>query len=203
MVVKFKKIDVMKMIKQAALVAGIFAAGLVSAQSADMNNMLKVGVNGGVSTGGNTSANVGFDLSYQNIVTPGFGLGIATGYNQFFGKTKSFSAGDVKYNDFGVIPVAALLRYYPARTGFYGGADLGYGFIVGKNNVAKDGSPYNAEMPNGGFYLKPEIGYHNQNWNFFVHYTKVFTGDKGQIGDVKFNAGTIGAGVAYNIPLGK
>ena len=28
MVVKFKKIDVMKMIKQAALVAGIFAAGL-------------------------------------------------------------------------------------------------------------------------------------------------------------------------------
>ena len=37
----------MKMIKQAALVAGIFAAGLVSAQSADMNNMLKVGVNGG------------------------------------------------------------------------------------------------------------------------------------------------------------
>ena len=101
----------MKMIKQAALVAGIFAAGLVSAQSADMNNMLKVGVNGGVSTGGNTSANVGFDLSYQNIVTPGFGLGIATGYNQFFGKTKSFSAGDVKYNDFGLIPVAALLRY--------------------------------------------------------------------------------------------
>ncbi len=86
MVVKFKKIDVMKMIKQAALVAGIFAAGLVSAQSADMNNMLKVGVNGGVSTGGNTSANVGFDLSYQNIVTPGFGLGIATGYNQFFRK---------------------------------------------------------------------------------------------------------------------
>ena len=75
----------MKMIKQAALVAGIFAAGLVSAQSADMNNMLKVGVNGGVSTGGNTSANVGFDLSYQNIVTP-VSLGIATGYNQFLGK---------------------------------------------------------------------------------------------------------------------
>lgn len=193
----------MKMIKQAALVAGIFAAGLVSAQSSDMTNMLKVGVNGGVSTGGNTSANVGVDVSYQYLVTPGFGLGIASGYNHFFGKDKTIAGGDVKYNDFGVVPVAALFRYYPAKTGFYGGADLGYGFIVGKDNVAKDGSAYNTDMPNGGFYLKPEIGYHNQNWNFFVHYTKVFTGDRGQIGDVKFNAGTIGAGVAYNIPLGK
>ena len=119
------------MIKQAALVAGIFAAGLVSAQSADMNNMLKVGVNGGVSTGGNTSANVGFDLSYQNIVTR-FRIRYCNGIQPVFGKTKSINGADVKYNDFGVIPVAALLRYYPARTGFYGGADLGYGFIVGK-----------------------------------------------------------------------
>ena len=31
------------------------------------------------------------------------------------------------------------------------------------------------------FYLKPEIGYHNQDWNFAVQYTKVFTGDKGNL----------------------
>ncbi|NAW50190.1 hypothetical protein GNY06_01895 [Elizabethkingia argentiflava] len=192
----------MKVMKQIALAVGIFATGALSAQSANMRNMLKIGVNGGASTGGNTSASVGADIAYQNLLIPGFGLGVATGYNEFFGKNKTIGGKEIKYNDFGMIPVAALLRYYPAKLGFYGGVDLGYGFIVGKNEVAKEmeNAP---ETPNGGFYFKPEIGYHNRDWNFFVRYTKVFTGSKGQVGDVKFNVGSVGAGVAYNIPLGK
>ena len=61
----------------------------------------------------------------------------------------------------------------------------------------------NVDRPDGGFYIKPEIGYHNRDWNFFVQYNKTFTGDKGEIGDQKYNAGAIGVGFGYNIPLGK
>jgi len=195
----------MKSLKHLILGAGILAGGLMSAQSSDMTNMLKVGLNTGISTGGNTAANLGVDLSYQNLITPGFGLGIATGYNQYFGKNRTINGVNVENNDFGVIPVAALFRVYPKQTGFYFGADLGYGFIVGDDKVATSGNAAynNEERPDGGFYIRPEIGYHNRDWNFFAQYNKTFTGDKGQIADQKYNAGAIGVGVAYNIPLGK
>ncbi len=190
----------MTSLKQLILGAGILAGGLLSAQSSDMTNMLKVGLSGGVSTGGNTAANLAADLSYQHLVTPGFGLGIATGYNHYFGKDRTVSGAEVRNNDFGVVPVAALFRVYPKEMGFYFGADLGYGFIVGDDKVAEG---FATERPDGGFYIKPEIGYHNRDWNFFVQYNKTFTGDKGQIGNQDYNAGAIGVGFSYNIPLGK
>ena len=187
----------MKMIKQAALVAGIFAAGLVSAQSADMRNMLKVGVSGGLAVPkNNASAAAGLDVAYQNLVVPGVGLGIATGYTQYFGRDNN----GVKNNDFGVVPVAALIRIYPKQTGFYFGTDLGYGIITGNKYVAEGTA---VERPNGGFYIKPELGYHNQNWNFAVQYQKTFTGSKGDLPGQDFSAGSLGVGVGYNIPLGK
>ncbi len=189
------------------LFVGVFAANMAFAQSSNMKNMLKIGVNAGASTGQNTSANAGLDISYQNLVVPGFGLGISTGYNHFFGKERNFDGVTIDNNDFGVIPVAALIKVYPGKSGFYGGTDIGYGFIVGKEKVANNHYPseslYNADMPDGGLYLRPEIGYHNRDWNFFVHYTKVFVGNEGKVGNDKFNAGTVGAGVAYNLPLGK
>jgi hypothetical protein len=58
------------------------------------------------------------------------------------------------------------------------------------------------DRPDGGFYIKPEIGYHNQNWNFFVQYQKVFVGDKGDLSGQDYNVGNIGVGFSYNIPLG-
>ena len=179
------------------LALGLMTAGLVSAQSADMRNMLKVGVNGGFAVPAeNASANIGVDLSYQNLITPGFGLGIATGYSHFFGKDNN----GIKNNDFGVVPVAALIRIYPKQMGFYLGTDIGYGFIVGDKNVASNST---VERPDGGLYIKPEIGYHNKDWNFAVQYQKTFTGDKGEILNQKYSAGAIGVGVGYNIPLGK
>lgn len=191
--VEFLKMNIMQIIKQTVLGLGLLTAGMLSAQSANMTNILKVGINAGVAVPeGNASANLGADVSYQFLSTPGFGIGFASGYNHFFGKDDN--------NYFGIIPAALLLRYYPMQSGFYGGADVGYGFITGNEYVNKNST---VMRPDGGFYLKPEIGYHNQDWNFFVHYTKVFTGDKGEIGNQKYNAGTIGAGVAYNIPLGK
>lgn len=190
----------MKTVKRAMFGLSIITAGFASAQSASMNNMLKIGVNAGASVPSeNASANVGLDVAYQYLVTPGFGLGIATGYNQFFGRDNGLDGGTINNNNFGVVPVAALIRFYPMKTGFYAGADLGYGFIVGDEKVASNS---NVDRPDGGFYLKPELGYHNRDWNFFLHYTKVFTGDKGKLGSQDYNAGSLGAGVAYNIPLG-
>ena len=191
----------MNTIKKTILGLGILTAGLASAQSSEMTNMLKVGINAGVAVpSNNASANVGFDIAYQHLITPGFGIGIASGYNHFFGKDNTVNGVTIKNNDFAVVPVAAMLRYYPQKTGFYLGTDLGYGFITGDDNVA-EGSI--VKRPDGGFYLKPEIGYHNRNWNFAVQYTKVFTGDKGNIVGQDYSVGTIGAGISYNFPLGK
>lgn len=177
-----------------ATVLFTLTVGALSAQS--YKNTFKLGVIGGASVPSeNASAHVGLDVAYQNLVTPHVGIGVASGYNHYFGKENN----GLNNNSFGVIPVAGLVRYYPASNGFYLGTDLGYGFITGAENVAKES---NVKMPSGGFYLKPEIGYHNRNWNVFAQYNKVFTGNDGKIGDQKFNAGGIGLGVAYNIPLG-
>ena len=58
----------MKSIKKTILALGLMTVGLVSAQNSDMRNMLKVGVNGGFAVPAeNASANIGVDLSYQNL----------------------------------------------------------------------------------------------------------------------------------------
>jgi hypothetical protein len=186
----------MKTLKQTLIAATVLTAGLVSAQDKAMNNMIKVGATAGIAVpSDNTSAAVGVDVAYQNLITPGFGLGIATGYTHYFGKENN----GYNNNDVGVVPVAALFRIYPKQTGFYFGADLGYGFLVGDKNVA---GSIGAERPDGGFYLKPELGYHNRDWNFFLQYQKVFTGSTGNLPSQDYNVGSIGAGFSYNIPLG-
>lgn len=187
----------MKMFKQALLGAGILTAGLVSAQSSQMNNMLKIGATAGIAVpSDNLSAAIGVDVAYQNLITPGFGLGIATGYTHYFEKDNN----GYDNNSVGVVPVAALVRIYPKQTGFYFGTDLGYGFLVGNDKVAANTT---ADRPTGGFYIKPEVGYHNKEWNFFLQYQKVFTGSTGDLAGQDYNVGSIGAGFSYNIPLGK
>lgn len=176
---------------------GLLTAGLANAQDSDMINMLKFGGNAGIALpSSNASANAGLDFAYQHLVVPGFGLGIATGYNHFFGKEND----GLQNNDFGVVPVAALIRIYPQEKGFYLGTDLGYGFITGPKKVASNST---VDRPDGGLYLKPEIGWHNRHWNVALQYNKVFTGDKGTIGSQKYNVSSIGLGVSYNLPLGE
>ena len=118
------------------------------------------------------------------------------GYNHFFGKDND----GIENNDFGVVPVAGLIRVYPKQTGFYFGTDLGYAFITGDENVAANAP---VARPDGGFYLKPELGWHNRHWNVALQYTKVFTGSKGDLPGQDFNAASLGLGVSYNIPLGE
>ncbi|MCH5597161.1 hypothetical protein [Niabella ginsengisoli] len=182
--------------------AMLFTTAAVHAQS--MKNMIKIGVLGGASVpSNNAAASAGLDVAYQNLVTPHFGLGVATGYQHHFGKENDLNGATLDNNSFGVVPVAALVRYYPKEEGIYIGTDVGYGVITGDEKVASNNA---AVRPNGGFYLKPEVGYHNRNWNIFAHYSKVFNGDDGliQVGNEsqKYNTGIIGVGLAYNIGLG-
>lgn len=187
----------MKKISIMLAFAAIGFATTAHAQSADMKNMLKVGISGGAAVPSeNFSGAFGADVSYQYMVQPGFGLGLATGYTHYFAKENK----DYKNNAAGLVPVAAMLRVYPKQTGFYFGTDLGYGFITGEDKVASNvGS---VARPTGGFYVKPEIGFHNKDWNFSIQYQKVFTGDEGKMLNQNYNMGSIGAGVSYNIPLG-
>jgi len=187
----------MKKIKKTVLALLLFSGAAASAQDSAYTNMIKIGVNGGIALPSeNASAAVGVDLGYQYLVTPGFGLGIATGYNQFFGKEND----GIDNNDFAVVPVAAMFRYYPQTSGFYLGTDLGYGFITGDDKVASNSL---VDRPTGGLYIKPEIGYHNIHWNFALQYTKVFTGSEGNIGSQDYSVGALGVGIGYNLPLGK
>ncbi|MCC2591427.1 hypothetical protein [Chryseobacterium sp. MFBS3-17] len=197
----------MKAIKTTALSLGILASGMLFAQeqpqpkydNPQMTNMIKIGGAVGLAVPAENAAwSLGLDVAYQNLVTPGFGLGIATGYTHYFAREND----GLNNNDFGVVPAAALIRIYPRDTGFYFGTDLGYGFIVGDDEVASNDAA-ETQRPDGGFYIKPEIGYHNNDWNFFLQYQKVFTGDTGNIGNQSYNAGSIGVGASYNIPLGK
>lgn len=189
----------------AVLAAFLFLMKDANAQTGGLyKNTLKVGVSGGVAVpGNNVGGTVGLDLNYQYLVTNHFGVGVASGYQHYFAKENKLGTTTIDNNNAGVVPVAALLRYYPKASGIYAGADLGYGFVVGEDRVA---SNVNVNRPDGGFYIRPQVGYHNRNWNFFVHYSKLFTGSEHNIhlnNEVqKYNLGNIGVGVQYNIGLG-
>jgi hypothetical protein len=123
------------------------------------NSWLKAGASAGIPVGDiskYSNFTAGIELSGQIMQTPHFGIGIASGYTHFFPKAN--------VDGFGVIPLGLMFRYYPQSEGFFAGIDLGYGFIT------------NVDNSNGGLYVKPQLGYHNYNWNFYGFYNQVFLG---------------------------
>jgi hypothetical protein len=141
------------------------------------NSWLKLGANMGAPVG-NVSEYAGFtaglELKGQLMETPHFGLGLTTGYNHFFGKND--------FKDFGTIPAGAFIRVYPQKEGFFAGLDGGYSFVTEVDNAK------------GGGYLRPQLGYHNYNWNIFGYYNNIFRSDLNG-GDI----GSVGIGATYNI----
>ena len=139
------------------------------------NSWLKIGLNAGVPMGDiddSSSFSLGLDLKAQYLVTPNFGIGLATGYSHIFGKDG--------YDDFGVMPAAAFARYYFKPKGLFLGVDFGYGFLVNANNN------------DGGLYVNPQIGYHNKDWNFFAYYQNTFA-------ENDMDIQVLGLGVTYNL----
>lgn len=140
------------------------------------NSWLKVGLNLGApigDIGDYSSFALGLDLAGQFMRTDNFGLGVATGYTQYFLKDG--------FEDFGAIPLGLMLRYYPEPSGFFAGTDIGYTFLTG--DVSGD----------GGFYIRPQVGYHNYDWNIFAFYNQVFNSENAA--DIQ----TIGVAATYNI----
>ncbi|TDM00625.1 MAG: hypothetical protein C4K58_01905 [Flavobacteriaceae bacterium] len=209
--------------KLSLLLAGFLLMGTASAQnnsSSELDDLIKVGIQAGIPVSDAkdiSSAALGINISYQHLINTNVGIGFATGYTNYFGddttKTETGLAGltsqtiKTKNDDFGIIPIAALFRYYPDNTGFYFGADAGYGLLIngGKGSIeTTDTSPIgttttekdfdNSEkLDAGGFYLRPEIGYHNNDWNFFGYYQNTFMSDN--------SISSLGLGLSYNIPL--
>ncbi|MEI9935261.1 MAG: hypothetical protein WDM71_10530 [Ferruginibacter sp.] len=136
---------------------------------------LKAGLSASVPVGdisNYSSFAVGVELSGQFMETKHFGLGIATGYTEFFAKENSSS--------FGAIPLGLMLRYYPEYKGFFVGTDIGYTFLTNSN-------------ASGGFYIKPQAGYHNYDWNFYAFYNDVMTSSN------YINVENLGVAATYNI----
>jgi hypothetical protein len=137
------------------------------------NSWFKAGLNLGVPVAETTdyaSFNAGVDVRAQYLFNPHFGIGVASGYNHFFGKDD--------FDDFGVIPLAGFARYYFQNEGVFVGADFGYGFLTNVDN-------------SGGLYLNPQIGYHNRKWNIYGYYQNTFAED--------ITIRSIGVGFTYNI----
>lgn len=141
------------------------------------NTWLKFGVNLGapLSPISNISNFVGgLEFKAQFMETDHVGIGLGVGYNHFVGKNN--------LGDFGTVPLGAFLRVYPDREGFFAGLDFGYSFVTGAGNS------------DGGFFFKPQLGYHNYYWNFFGFYNQVLR--------TNINGGNIphlGVGITYNI----
>jgi len=142
------------------------------------NSWLKFGLNVGLPVGdiANVSNLVaGAELKGQLMQTNHIGIGLTTGYNHYFPKTN--------FSSFGTIPAGAFVRYYPTSNGFFLGTDLGYNFLTGS-----------ASNNNGGFYVKPQLGYHSYAINVFGYYENTFVSN--------VNGGYIanaGIGATYNI----
>lgn len=147
------------------------------------NSWLKVGVNLGVPVsnyGKYSTAAMGIDLTGQFMRTDNFGLGLTTGYTRIFEKADPEFVVNEK-DSFGYIPLGIMFRYYPRPSGIFVGVDGGYSFVTGN------------DFTNGGAYLRPQIGYHNYDWNVFAFYNQII--ESSPTSDIQ----TLGVAVTYNI----
>lgn len=166
--------------KKFILVLSVLMVGTAFAQNHQVdvtskNSWLKIGLNAGVPIGDlddYSSFSLGLDLKGQYLVTPHFGIGLASGYSHLFGKDGM--------DDFGIIPAAAFARYYFKPKGLFLGVDFGYGFLT------------NIDNNSGGLYLNPQIGYHNRDWNFYGYFQNTFA-------EHDLDIQVLGIGATYNL----
>jgi hypothetical protein len=165
----------MKKLMTAAVAILLVTNAFAQSEATSKNSWLKLGLEASVPVGDVKDASSfagGLTVDGQWMATPHWGLGVATGFTNFFPKNGGES--------FGVIPVGALIRYYPKAEGFFIGTDLGYGFAT------------NIPSETGGFYFKPQLGYHNYSWNFYGFYNQVVLNSNTSISNV-------GVGAIYNL----
>lgn len=146
------------------------------------NSWLKLGLNLGVPIGDLSDYSklaFGVEAAAQFMRTDNYGLGITTGYTKYFNKDNASLDGSAK--GFGTIPLGLMFRYYPQPTGFFAGTDVGYTFFTDFNRNQ------------GGAYIRPQLGYHNYDWNIFAFYNQVFRADP------SIDVQSIGLAVTHNL----
>lgn len=121
-----------------------------------------------------TSVGLGLDLSVQFLETRANGIGLKTGYINYFGKDD--------LEDVRVLPLALMYRYYPESSGYFAGIEVGYAFL---NNIVD---------VDGGAFVRPQVGMHTDNWNSFAYYDFINIYEDGIS-----NLGAIGLAATYNI----
>lgn len=142
------------------------------------NTWFKVGINAGLPLPPtNSSFVLGLDASLQFLETRYSGIGIKSGYSNYFSSNQNLE-------DIGEIPLAFMYRYYPKATGFFAGIDLGYSFLLNTPNTQ------------GGFMGRPQAGYHSVNWNVFAYYNLVLI-QEANLNNIQ----SIGISVTRNIRL--
>lgn len=181
--ISFKNRTVMKKLIFTLLTSAIFVmtAGAQQPYHTEINprnSWLKAGIGLGIPVGtlsDQSSVALSGELKGQFLSTPHVGLGITSGYTHYFPKEN--------FENFGSIPLGLFVRYYWKPEGLFLGTDAGYSFQTG---TATNGE--------GGFYIKPQIGYHNRLWNIFGYYNGVFRSEAN--GN---HLQHVGVGVTYNI----
>ncbi|WGH74293.1 hypothetical protein P8625_09205 [Tenacibaculum tangerinum] len=161
------------------LLVAVLSFSFANAQRGEGTDWLKAGVHFGlpIADASDTSSFVlGVDLKYQFLNVNSFGIGFSTGYSHYFGKEVAGVSVDQ-----GIVPLAALFRFYPTEN-FFIGTDLGYGFLT-------EGSE------SGGFYYRPEVGYHSDKWNIYGFYQGLSVDGS--------TPSSVGIGINYNIIQGK
>ena len=129
----------------------LFIIGSTVSAQVDRTNV-RAGLIAGIPVGdaGDISSfSIGLDVAYHWGVSELLDVGLATGFINAFGETRTISGGGItvetEFEDFQFIPAAASLRIYPTYH-FKFGADAGYAVGVNEGNE-------------GGFYLRPLVGY--------------------------------------------
>ena len=169
----------MKRTAMALLAVTVYTMATAQTNGTDItkrNSWLKVGANIGVPVGNASNYSAvaaGIELKGQLMETNNLGIGLTTGYNHFFPKSG--------YKGFGTLPLGAFIRVYPQSKGFFAGLDGGYSFVTELANAT------------GGIYVRPQLGYHNFDWNVFGFYNNIFRSDINGGG-----IGTLGIGATYN-----
>ncbi|MRJ07586.1 hypothetical protein EDL98_03850 [Ornithobacterium rhinotracheale] len=170
--------------KKIFLLAIVAIAGIVNAQVGHF----KVGANVALPMGLLSDAytfSVGTDVAYTFNVAPNLDLGVATGYQHYFGKkieeVKYLGGSKSTYTEetksIGIIPLAGQVKYSVSPEIFLG-VDLGAAFLTGSGESTTV------------FYYQPKIGY-----QMLQH--EIALGYRGLSRDSQ-NLGAISLGYAYN-----
>ena len=143
----------------------LFAFVTLSAQYVD-RTFFKAGVHAALPVGDAAdiaSFGLGLDLYQHWGITKTIDLGVATGFTNAFVKDE-ITSGDIvietEFDNVQFLPLAALVRFYPALK-FNIGADIGYALGINEGNE-------------GGFYYRPTLNFEvGGNTGLYFSYTGI------------------------------